>query len=260
MATRQEIQVGHDLAYFTNKAIRWHWTTCHLAQEVHPITGEPWLYKDPNINKPILTPWPVGLLLSEVTRSIDFLIHFTSRVDSFIAKADSKLVSEGLKNYGLLTPDIISDTQKINMSRSEILADKNLIQDKKNLAILGDQKVISSWQIDKVPMLFVKKPEVIKLINGAHGVLDHLSYELKGISGDSGTPHTYTEEHMKNLIRERCNVARIEATASGHPDAALILQIANWITANKDESFQTMSDYIDFNLPKLPVVRRHWAL
>ncbi len=259
MATRQEIQVGHSLTYFTWKAIHRHWVVCHFAQEVHPVTGEPLLYKDPEAELPSLTPWPVDKLLTEVTKAMQSITLFISRVNGFVGKADSKLVEEGLKEYGLLPTDIATDIQTVDESKISFLADKNLVADKEKLTILGSEKLIATWQIDKVSKHPVKRPVAIKLINGAHDSLDALSYELRGINESSGDVEVLEDSDLRQRIIDRAYVARVEATASGHPDTSQILQVASWVTTNKDALFLDIADHIDFNLPKLPSIRRHWA-
>ncbi len=260
MATRQEIQVGHDLVIFTHEATDRLWIACQTAQEVHPRTGEPLLYKNPDVDAPIPIPYPVDKLLQEVDNTLAPIAGLNAMVSSFLAKADGKMVDTGLAEYGLVKSDITTDMANAVVAKDEFVTDQKFEENKESLAALGAEKLITEWEIDKIDIKLVKMADRDRFCNSAHEGLDALSYELRGLSSTTGNISFTPKESIDRWLIARCKAAKISASASGHEDAQDIINIANWVEANKDQDHIDIAVYIDLNLPKLPLVRRHWGL
>lgn len=245
------------MAKFTWRATDRIWVATHLAQEIHPRTGAPWLYEEPD-RKPTI--WPVDKLVEELASTLTPVTDTVYVIAQFVAKADGKLITDGLAEYGLALSDIQADLETAQRVKTEFLEDQKFILDKTALASLGDEKTVTDWQTDKSPIVLIKMKAQDRLCNCAHDALDVLAYELRGRSPYTGNLINYELKHLETLIIERCKVARIEARACGHPDAAGILAICDWIDANRQAKFADIAGYIESHIQRLPLVRRHWAL
>lgn len=257
---RLNLVCGKDVIKRTWRVTNRLWVACHLAQEIRPTTGEPWLYKDPNSIEKIETAWPADALLSEVTRTITPITPEADKVTAFLGKAESKMVDEGLRNWTILRTDITSDLLTASIAKAALLSDKNLTADKTKLSTLGEQRLITSWMIDKVNIKTVEYDESSFHANCSHSVIDGLRWIFKGRESSTGEPISYSDTDLRTIITERMRAARIEAQISGHVDAPMLLSIITWIEAHKMDDPIIMAAYIDANLPLYPIVRRHWAL
>ena len=256
--TRFKSIVGHDLITKTFTLTARIWGACHVAQEVSPITGAPLLYKDPELGTLV---YPVDKLKIEVDRTLAPITPDKFKIDTFLAKTDSTLVSQALDLYGVKLATLIADMVKAEDTKTAIVSDKDYIEDKVKLAAIGEANLPESWEMDKeiVNIKLIVKDHDIFLCNCGHNSLDALSYNLRGIDPGSGNPVVYSKELLAELIDARTYVARVECNASTHPDSAEIIAIANWVTANRNLKPLVIADYIDAHLPKIPLIRRYWA-
>lgn len=254
--------MGKDLIKWTNRAIHRLFIFSHLAQEIHPVTGTTWLYKEPGIANSF-QPWPVDKLLEELKRTIQPILGIASNVGGYLLKVqDQNAIDDGLAKYkNVLRSDITGDIQTASNARTALFANKNLIADKTKLSILGEASLTPSWRIDKIiNIASVDTTESEFHANCSHVVIDSLSYELRGRDEATGEPVIFDDATIRTLIVERMRAAKIEAQASGHPDAPMLLSIISWIESHRNDDVLLLANYIDSNLPKLPLVRRAWAL
>jgi len=258
LATRQELGIGNGLIKYADRCARRLWVACHLAQEIHPLTGQPWLYKEPTEKASILTAWPVTAMAQELHNTLLPIDKKKGDVDKFVAKVSSKFIANSVEAFGLDVADVMLDLDAAVVSKSSITSDERYVLDKTKLLSLGEEKVVSDWQIDKIHVQSVKVPESEFVCNCGNDSLDALSFELRNRGEHTGVSIPKKKTNLWMIAR--CRSALISASNTNHPDGALLAQVANWVLDHKDDDFIFIADYIDANMPKLPLIRRHWSL
>lgn len=269
MATRQEIQVGHDLIRFAERANKAVLVACSTMQEIHPYTGDPIQYSEPfdGVTTPSVRDYTITELKNEADKNFSASVTFKEKVQLFLAKADKKLVDNGLDYYHQTKTVISSDMALIESAKITFDTSAQLSVSKEDLSTLGGQ-ILPVFNSD---IGSVHRPADIRLINIAHDCLDAISYELQGKNSSTGALVIYDVKRLKALAKSRCNVAIIEAEAAAElptllgADIQNIIDIATYVGDNVDNCINLLDlailgSYIDANLAKLPLVRRHWSL
>lgn len=106
----------------------------------------------------------------------------------------------------------------------------------------------------------------MKIANIAHDLLDAMSYELRGINSYNGQPHGYSFDHiMKHLNNRLRTFATYQKDMSSGLEKTHFANMGQYILdrvvgAKDSDGFPAIADYIDANVPKLIIPRRHWSL
>ena len=271
MATRQEIQVGHDLIHFINRINDNIWCTCHILQSIHPYTGHPLMItpapevvdgiaeKDREIN--------VAEIKEEIVKNSDIIKGFTTKIDGFIAKFDIIKARSGLQYYNVDELIILSDLQKVKTAEGSIATNTLLVSTKSELSNIGISN-LPTFDLD-INIETIHRPYDIRYINIANDCLDATSYELQGINSYSGEAMSMPVSTLIALAKDRCKVATIEVSKASSleytADIQNILAVSEYVSKESEKcrnlnQLANLGQYIDTNIPKLPLVRRHWSL
>lgn len=261
MPTRQEVMMAHDLLTKVWKMNELFFACTFFMQEIDPITGDPFINRiatgppdnpGPDIFRSATLPELKELAIQRLT----VIDKIRTTVDKFLTKVDLMSLNTGLEDYKFTLTDPNSDLNNLASVRTRAGQDIIGSANKGQLKSRG-QAFTYTPKVERKTIL----PEPARSLNIANDILDTLSFELQQIDPHVGGPKAFAFAFLQELIPARLQAA---FTANSNRDAD-IDNIINHILAN----FQAAADladmaalgaYIDANLPKLPLIRRHWAL
>jgi hypothetical protein len=294
MATRQEIQVGHDLIVFTDRVYGCSWHSSKVLQSLHPSTGETLMVQDQppidtNDELPEREP-TVADIKSIVMNVTEISQNHVSKIESFLAKSPIKLIDNGLLAYGTNKTTIISDINKARTLHQNLGLNLASLDSKLKLRNFGKQCLYEVQLREDLGMTLlpvfeppVTNPPPIRLTNIVHDLLDAISYELKGVSSYTGEVIPQEWEYFKELSLGRLKAVKVELAGANRvfaeeinpkfnvdkgalrQDLDLMTNIITHLTEFLPKcqgafDLYDLGFYIDSQLPKLPLLRRHWAL
>lgn len=170
--------------------------------------------------------------------SSDFSLRTFNTINAFRASADPSLEANGFLYYEI---------------------DKNLFD--AGLKFIEDYKDQKDPQdpttIIKDPVLY-ELPYSVRMANISNDCIDALYYELNGLNPYTGELISLDAETITTLIVKRSDVALKYANISGDSD---LISASHWISQNATSAkISDIISYIETNVPKLPLLRRYWAL
>jgi hypothetical protein len=250
-------------------------------QEVHPYKGTVLRFSEDNGGRVTERAFTIEELRSEVQVSLNTNKKYIDSIQGFTQRVNTGLIDNGLLPYNVSRSSVFHDIEMGESVGKSIEMELPLQASKNALHALGRNKLYSPRvQIDE--QLF-GMPETVRKVNLINDVIDALSFEFRQINSHSGEPTNHSVEGLKQLGRSRLKVvfreySRIFSilhssipspfnvnTTLIEEELLSIISTANYLVDNIDrctsyEDFEILSTYINDNVQKLPLIRRHWGI
>lgn len=259
MATRQEIQTGHDLIIFISRINDSLFAMATQLQGIIKMRTSDWLTPARDLTF-------AELKTSVLDNAQNVNEKYVDWIEAFLLAAPTDLVSNGLSHFTVPRSAIDNDIIADKAHRLSLATGASTSNTTQELKVLGEN-LESAFNFSlNVDMKTIKMPKSEKITNGCNDCLDTASYELLNINPYTGITMAWTVEEIKARVPDRFRVVELCSTGvSLGSDMPNMLTVATQAKKDLDKAstYQHLSDIADLintNIPKLPLVRRPWGI
>lgn len=265
MATRQELMAAHDTCINTFRLNNGTLGAAWVLQDKSPGNGEPLIWRDPDDILPD-RPWTAEEIRTEVSVRLNIIQNQHYKINEFFSKAPTALIDNGL------TERMVN---RLHLETDHQLADNFRITTGGLLAIAVDSKTDlsniganSEYTYNYWPETIVPVTPSAQYANSVNNALQVIAYVLNGICPKTGANLPQTVEYRRDFTKARLKVVAIKnpyiqsdyASDRTNFQAVYDYLLANIDDCTRENDCRVLGRYINNNVEKLHLIRRHWDL
>lgn len=269
MATREEKLLGYQLVLFMSIANSRLIDTGLIMQKVNPDNLE-------ELKEPVYPENPLSL--DEKPASIDYVkfvstkyltasTNHNSAADEFILRyQDMDKISAGLTTWNVSSTQVTNDISSVKTIAPTVsdalvlqVTEEDLDESGKLLCTYSPQMV---RDVDPNP---VQIPTEERMVNSFQDLLNAISINLSGRCSDTGAIIYPTVADRMTRVNKRVDTARnfwqihVPQTSESLSMKAVLDYVENELkNISTEKDCTILSEYIDAQVPKLPLTRRWW--
>lgn len=264
--SRQQLQIGLDLVTHCDRMNDALWCVSQVLQCRHPYTyktlmEKPCVHEDGTITGS-LQPAQPGFIKQEAMSGSAIANNLKFMLTEFLSKHIPALdIDFGLVDQFVSKQAIEDDVIHTATKTAFVETNTNLCVSKADLAVVGESLENDfDFQMNRPPKPYSR---AVWIANSTNNIIDAISYDLHNICQGRGTVLKRSVDEIKAWVLGRCEAGLRDAYQSSDiPEMINMLKgIQKEVPKCTDlKALSDLGDYVDSEIPKLPLVRRHWSL